>query len=51
MKVLLIVLFVTTWLAPQVYFLYCLEKRRPWALELARTLTLLERLGIDHRLP
>ena len=43
LKAIFILLVVVVWLVPQVYFLYCLEKRRPWAKELARSLMVIER--------
>ena len=30
------------WLTVNIYFLYCLEKRRPWAVETARAIALFE---------
>ena len=49
---LLFVLVISLWLIPQIYFLYCLEKRRPWATEVVRSMTLHERVvyGHDERL-
>lgn len=40
---LLFVLVISLWLVPQIYFLYCLEKRRPWARDVARAMTLHDR--------
>ncbi len=37
MNVMLILFVLLIWLTPHIYFFYCLEKRRPWALDIARS--------------
>jgi hypothetical protein len=37
-QILIFALLVAVGLSPHAYFLYCLEKRRKWALEMARML-------------
>ena len=43
-NIMLFLLVLLLWLAPQLYFLYCLEKRKPWAMDVARTLAQTERV-------
>ena len=42
MQELWVVCVLAVWLTLNLYFLYCLEKRKPWAMEIAKTITVYE---------
>ncbi len=42
MQELWVVCVLALWLTVNFYFLYCLEKRKPWAKDIARTIALYE---------